>query len=116
MRIFISQPMNGFTTEEIKAERKRIEDIFKGNDFIVSFIDRSKVDERFMDNPSIWYLGESIKHMQSADLVVGPTVDWPYRGCIVEMRVADLYSIPTCRIPMYPDKKMPEVGDENYCF
>lgn len=36
MKIFISQPMRDKSREDILAERKRIEEMFKGNEFEVS--------------------------------------------------------------------------------
>ena len=98
MRIFISQPMHGYTRDEILEERKRIQAIFKGNEFIDSCIEKVPV---MTGNSSVWCLGESIKMMKDAELVVVPTDHYCYRGCAIEHDVAVRYGIPICEINMY---------------
>lgn len=99
MKIFISQPMRGKSREDILTERKRIEEMFKGNEFIDTYID--DVPE-MTGETRIWCLGESIKRMKDADLVVAPRDSYGYAGCHIEAAVAEMYDIPTCRIHMYP--------------
>lgn len=101
MKIFISQPMRGYTREAILEERARIQEIFSGNEFIDSFIE--DVPE-MMGNTSVWCLGESIKMMAEADMVVVPSDAYHYSGCDVERVVAERYRIPTCHIDMYPNE------------
>lgn len=103
MKIFISQPMRGYTREAILEERARIQEIFSGNEFIDSFIE--DVPE-MMGNTSVWCLGESIKMMADADMVVVPYDAYRYDGCAgvsVELAVAEVYDIPICKIEMYPN-------------
>lgn len=102
MKIFISQPMNGYSREEILEERERIKQMFSGNEFIDSFIEDVPEME---GNTRIWCLGESIKKMADADLVVVPSV-YGVAGCDVELNVAIGYGIPACRIDMYPHKEV----------
>lgn len=102
MKIFISQPMNGYSREEILEERERIKKIFNGNEFIESFIE--DIPE-MNGNTSVWCLGESIKKMADADLVVVPKNGY-FAGCEIELDVAIAYGIPVCRMEMYPHKEV----------
>ena len=89
MKVFISQRMGGKLTEEIEAERARATAEIKaelGED--IEIIDTFFKD---MDGTPIELLGESIKLMSDADLVVF-IYDWyEGRGCLVEHEVAELY-------------------------
>lgn len=102
MKIFISQPMSDKSREDILAERKRIEEIFKGNEFIDTFIE--DVPE-MTGSTRLWCLGESIKRMKDANLVVVPSNSYNYAGCDIEAQVACMYGIPMCRIQMYPHQE-----------
>ena len=102
MKIFISQPMKGKSMIEIVEERKRIEKMFDGNEFIDSVI---KDVPEMSGNTRLWCLGESIKLMKDADLVVVPSNSYNYQGCEIESQVACMYQIPMCRIHMYPKDK-----------
>lgn len=89
MKVFISQRMGGKLTEEIEAERARATAEIKaelGED--VEIIDTFFKD---MDGTPIELLGESIKLMSDADLVVF-IYDWQEgRGCLIEYETAKLY-------------------------
>lgn len=102
MKIFISQPMRGISREEILEERERIKQMFSGNEFIDSFIEDIPEME---GNTRVWCLGESIKKMKDAELVIVPVDGYYYSGCHIESEVADMYGIPKCRIDMYPHKE-----------
>lgn len=86
-KLFISQPMNGKTNEQILEERQKA---------ISSFDDEIEViDSFFKDAPHdatpLWYLGESIKLLGDADVVYF-CKDWEkYRGCTIEHECAVLY-------------------------
>lgn len=86
------------------AERKRIEKLFCGNDFIDTYID---VIPEMSGSTRLWCLGESIKMMKDADLVVGPADSYKYPGCEIEVQTARLYQIPVCIIQMYPNDSYP---------
>lgn len=94
--------MNGYSREEILKERDRIEAKFSGNEFIDSYIDVPEM----MGDTRIWCLGESIKMMADADLVVVPHEAYRYDGCSVELSVAEIYGIPICKIEMYPRRNI----------
>lgn len=91
MKLFISQPMNGKTNEEIKEERNRI--IAKVKDSCNEDIE--VIDSFFENAPHdakpLWYLGESIKLLDQADIVYFAK-DWQkYRGCMIEYQCAKAY-------------------------
>ena len=97
-KIFISQPMNGKTTEEIENERDHIIDrlaiqFAKENkciDIIYSFFKNIPHDAK-----PLWYLGESIKLMSEADVVFFCDGWQTARGCQIEHDCALAYGIDT---------------------
>ena len=92
-KIFISQPMNGKTTEEIENERNYIIDRLRENEHI------EIIDSFFKDAPHnskpLWYLGESIKLMSEADVVFFCDGWQTARGCQIEHDCALEYGIDT---------------------
>ena len=92
-KIFISQPMNGKTTEEIENERNYIIDKLRENECI------DIIDSFFKDAPHnakpLWYLGESIKLMSEADVVFFCNGWQTARGCQIEHDCALEYGIDT---------------------
>lgn len=100
MKIFISQPMKGYSNFEIEIIRGKIKEALKekyGNDIeiIDSFIKGAPANAK-----PLWYLGESIKKLSKADIAVfaykGPTVgNYPalVRGCGIEEKCARKYDI-----------------------
>lgn len=94
MKVFISQPMNGRTKEEIMKERDLI---FKYLLYKENMKDLSIIDSFFEDAPEdakpLWYIGESLKLMSKADLVVlAPGWD-KAKGCRVEYDCAHEYGL-----------------------
>ena len=92
-KIFISQPMNGKTTEEIENERNYIIDKLRENE-CVEIIDSFFKDAPHDANP-LWYLGESIKLMSEADVVFFCNGWQTARGCQIEHDCALEYGIDT---------------------
>ena len=92
-RIFISQPMNGKTDEEIKQEREKIVSYLKENIKDIEIID-SFFENAPHDAKPAWYLGESIKLLSTADLLYLAKGWEDARGCKIERRVAFDYGIP----------------------
>ena len=92
-KIFISQPMNGKTTEEIENERNYIIDRLRENE-CVEIIDSFFKDAPHDANP-LWYLGESIKLMSEADVVFFCDGWQTARGCQIEHDCALEYGIDT---------------------
>ena len=92
-KIFISQPMNGKTTEEIENERNYIIDKLRENECV------EIIDSFFKNTPHdanhLWYLGESIKLMSEADVVFFCNGWQTARGCQIEHDCALEYGIDT---------------------
>lgn len=91
MNIFISQPMNGKSNEQIKKERANlIEQIeSEGNEVINSiFEDEPPKDVK---NIGIYYLGKSLIEMSKADDVIFMKGWENARGCVIEYQVAKQY-------------------------
>ena len=92
-KIFISQPMNGKTNEEIKNKRDSIIDRLRENESV------EIIDSFFKDAPHdtkpLWYLGESIKLMSEADIVFFCNGWRTARGCQIEHDCALEYGIDT---------------------
>ena len=89
MKVFISQKMGGKLSEEIEEARSRATKEIKA----MYGEDTEIIDTFFKDNNGtpLELLGESIKLMSDADLVVF-IYDWQEgRGCLVEYKVAELY-------------------------
>ena len=93
IKVFISQPMNGKTNEEIEAERneikKKLEEKY-GDNFEV-------IDSFFKDAPHdakpLWFLGKSFELLSTADIAVF-TKGWNNaRGCCMEHRACEEYKI-----------------------
>lgn len=95
MKIFISQPMRGKTDAEILAERERVIKAAKAK-----WGDDVEVLESFFrgaptETKPLWFLGESLKVMADADVVILCPKWHLTRGCIVEAAAANRYDIPT---------------------
>lgn len=93
---FISQPMNGKTDEEIKADRRKCEAWLASAFGSITIIDSLIAEDLPKDCNNIlaWYLGESIKQLSRADVLV-LWGDWKNsRGCLLEREVAIKYGIP----------------------
>lgn len=99
MKIFISQPMKGYSNFEIEIIRGKIKEALKekyGNDIEI-------IDSFFKNAPNgakpLWYLGESIKKLSEADiavfayntLVIGGKFAL-VRGCGIEEKCAREYN------------------------
>lgn len=92
-KIFISQPMNGKTNEEIENKRDSIIDKLRENES-VEIIDSFFKDKPYEASP-LWYLGESIKLMSEADIVFFCNGWQTARGCQIEHDCALEYGIDT---------------------
>lgn len=90
MKIFISQPMNGKTDEEILKVRKDI--IKKLNINEKDVVDSWVADEKIAD--PIQMLGMSIEKMAEADMIVFAEGWYNARGCKIEYQTAIEYKKP----------------------
>lgn len=105
LNVFISQPMNGRSEEEILKERKwamrvlGIANPYKKTweiHVIDSYVKKDVPDfVGELRQPRLWYLGDSIKLMADADFVVMVKYYTDLTsGCLVERKVAYEYDIP----------------------
>lgn len=93
-KVFISQPMNGKTDDEILKERCRIIKNLKKELGKIEVID-SIIKENPKDNVNIplWYLAKSLELLSEADIVYFAKGYDKYRGCIVEHMCAIIYDM-----------------------
>lgn len=98
IKIFISQPMNGKTNEEIESHRNhiisRLESQFARENEQIQIIDSFFKDVPHDAKP-LWYLGESIKLMSEANVVFFCNSWQTARGCQIEHDCALEYDIDT---------------------
>lgn len=94
-KLFISQPMKGKTNVEIKKER---EEAIRCAKEMMS--DEVEVIDSFFENAPaeakpLWYLGESLKLLSTADVAFFVTGWKNARGCKIEHTCAQQYGIST---------------------
>lgn len=92
-RLFISQPMNGKTDEEILKERevaivKAKEMCGEDVEVIDSFFQSAPADAR-----PLWFLGKSIELLSAADIAYFAPGWKEARGCKIEHTCASEYGI-----------------------
>lgn len=93
MKVFISQPMKDRIFDEIEIERNVMIHVIGCvyPDEEIEVIDSLFSDEDVPEGETVgalWFLGESIKAMDKADLVV-MAVNWQHaRGCQIEHEIA----------------------------
>lgn len=93
-KLFISQPMKGKTNEEIKKEREGA--IICAKELMGDEVE--VIDSFFENAPAeakpLWYLGESLKLLSTADVAYFATGWKNARGCKIEHTCAVEYGIP----------------------
>ena len=94
MRVFISQPMNGKTYSEIKNERKKAIEAVREEypDEEIKIIDNLFDEDYEIANP-MWYLGNSIELLSTADVAYFADGWNNARGCRIEFECAMAYGI-----------------------
>lgn len=92
MKIMLSQPMKGKTTEQVREERKAVVAMLEADGHTV-------VDTVFTDAPpatdnvALWHLGKSLEFMSTVDAVYFMK-GWSHaRGCIIEHMAAENYGL-----------------------
>lgn len=94
MKVFLSHPMHGMSEKEVMDLRRRAKsylDEFYGE---VEIIDNYHHENAPENAGRVWHLGESIKMMNDADLVVFCPGYELARGCRVEEKICLEYDIP----------------------
>lgn len=94
MRVFISQPMNGKTDAEIENERKKAIEAIRAEypDEDINVINNFFIDEPHIANP-LFYLGNSIEFLSTANLAYFAEGWQDARGCRIEFECAVAYGI-----------------------
>lgn len=91
MRVFLSYPMNGFSREQCLKFRN---DMIRNLKPDVEWVDNLDCDgPEYDDESRTWYLGEAIKVLGTCDAIMIHPWALDYKGCQVEMKVAELYGI-----------------------
>ena len=91
-KLFISQPMNDKTDEELKVERAKIVDAC-----IKEYGEIEVIDSVFESAPHdvrpLWFLAKSLELLSTADIVFFADGWKDYRGCKIEHECAVQYGI-----------------------
>ena len=100
-KVFISCPMQDRTREAIEESMLRMTEYAENFleeeiEVIPTYIEEEPENVK---NKALWYLGESIKLLGEADVFVGMSYPYDYRGCHVESIAARNYNIPIILIP-----------------
>ena len=98
-KVFISQPMNGRSSEEIKVEREylayKIEEYYKHEEKDPVQVIDSFIKDAPQDANSLWFLGKSLELLSTADIAVFAKGWRSARGCVIEHECAVAYGIET---------------------
>lgn len=101
MKVFISQPMFRLSDEEVLETRAKavrsVELVYGEVEVIESYIHENVP----VNAGRLWHLGESIKLMSDADLVVFCPGYEDARGCRIEEAICHAYDIPTVIIQQF---------------
>lgn len=93
-KLFISQPMNGKTNDEIERERERA--VRAATEYLGEPVE--VIDSFFKNAPHdakpLWFLAESIRLLADADCVYFVPGWEAARGCQIEYYCAAKYGIP----------------------
>ena len=103
MKVFISQPMSGLTTEEVVKARDRAIRIIKNrypNEEI--HVIENYIHDLPEGSHPLEYLGRDILIMKDADLVFFVHGHHAARGCRIEWSVANEYGL---KIPLFKTRK-----------
>lgn len=92
MKVMISQPMKGKSTEEVRFERKAIiAKLEKKGHTVVDTVFTDTPPET--ENTALWHLGKSLEVMSSVDAVYFMEGWRQARGCLIEHMAAEKYGL-----------------------
>ena len=95
MKVFISQPMNGRTEDEILNEREEICKTFNiTKDELIDSYEKDFGQFKNYNRINVGYLGDSIRLLGYSDLVIFAPYYDRARGCRIEHMVCEEYGIP----------------------
>lgn len=93
-KVFISQPMNGKTDDEILAERQAIIELAKEDLGEIEVIDSFFIEAPHDAKP-LWFLGKSFELLADADISYFADGWQSARGCKLEHDACEAYGINT---------------------
>ena len=116
-KLFVSVPMKGRETAAIMksiAKMKAIAETVMDEE--LELIDSYIEDQPPKDNiQAVWFLGESIKKLSTADVFIGISDAYDWDGCYVEREVARRYGIMDLSVPPhYVIDNYDELMNERY--
>lgn len=116
-KLFVSVPMKGRETAAIMksiAKMKAIAETIMDEE--LELIDSYIEDQPPKDNiQAVWFLGESIKKLSTADVFIGISDAYDWDGCYVEREVARRYGIRDLSVlPHYVIDNYDELMAERY--
>ena len=88
--------MKSKSTEQVRVEMNKVFEFIKAKlpeaELIDSVVDGADKDIAIKgDDVGVWYLGESVKRMASADIVFSVNNWKEFRGCRIERQIAESY-------------------------
>ena len=121
-KLFVSVPMKGRGTAAIKKSIAKMKSIAETiMDEELELIDSYIEDQPPKDNiQAVWFLGESIKKLSTADVFIGISDPYDWDGCYVEREVARRYGIMDLSVPPHYvidnyDELMKERYKQQHC-
>ena len=92
MKVMISQPMNGLSVEQVKANRKAVVEMLeaKGYEVVDTVIAETPPET---EHQALWYLGKSLELMAQCDCVYFMGGWISARGCQLEYQAAKAYGL-----------------------
>jgi len=93
MKIFISMGFKGRTDEFIFNRRDSIKEVLDHMFSTYELMDNFVKDIPEVNNESVWCLGDSIRIMSNADIVVFDEDFDEFRGCRIEEKIAKEYGL-----------------------
>lgn len=92
MKVMISQPMNGLSVEQVKANRKAVVEMLeaKGHEVVDTVIAETPPET---EHQALWYLGKSLELMAQCDCVFFMKGWDATRGCRIEHAAALAYGV-----------------------
>ena len=94
MKVMISQPMRGLTTEHVRKNREHAVSFLEGKGYeVIDTIFSESAPEDAKD--ALWYLGKSLQYMSTCDAVYFMKGWKDAPGCLVENFAAKHYGLKT---------------------
>lgn len=104
MKVMISQPMNGLSVEQVKANRKAVVEMLeaKGHEVVDTVIAETPPKT---EHQALWFLGKSLELMAQCDACVFMKGWDAARGCRIEHAAALVYGV-----EVWMENDMPETN------